>query len=74
MDPFSFLENPKLDDDVVDQLKSKGKDPHFGQERVLFKLQETLFQPWMQEEVKGYHLEFSNPSFQASPAHTVASD
>ena len=36
------LNAPKLDEDVVDQLKSKGKDPHFGQERVLFKLQEAL--------------------------------
>ena len=36
------LNAPKLDEDMVDQLKSKGKDPHFGQERVLFKLQEAL--------------------------------
>ena len=33
---------PKLDEDVVEQLKSKGKDPHFGQEKVLYKLQGAL--------------------------------
>jgi len=36
------LEAPKLDEEVKEQIKSKGKDPHFGQEKVLFKLQESL--------------------------------
>ena len=36
------LNASKLDEDVVEQLKSKGKDPHFGQEKVLYKLQEAL--------------------------------
>ena len=33
---------PKLDKDVEEQLRSKGKDPYFGQEKVLYRLQETL--------------------------------
>jgi len=33
---------PKLDKDVEEQLRSKGKDPYYGQEKVLYKLQETL--------------------------------
>ena len=36
------LQTPRLDDDVKEQLKKKGKDPHFGQEKVLFKLQYLL--------------------------------
>jgi len=36
------LEVPKLDEEVKEQLKSKGKDPHFGQEKDLFKLQKSL--------------------------------
>jgi len=36
------LSAPKLDDQVKDQLKKKGKDPHFGAEKSLFKLQEQL--------------------------------
>ena len=33
---------PKLDDEVKDQLKKKGKDPHFGAEKSLYKIQEQL--------------------------------
>jgi len=36
------LEAPKLAAEVKEQLRSKRKDPHFGQEKVLFKLQESL--------------------------------
>ena len=36
------LQTPRLDDDVKEQPKKKGKDPHFGQEKVLFKLQYLL--------------------------------
>ena len=36
------LSAPKLDEQVKDQLKKKGKDPHFGSEKSLFKLQEQL--------------------------------
>ena len=36
------LSAPKLDEDVKDQLKRKGKDPHFGSEKSLFKIQEQL--------------------------------
>lgn len=38
------LQAPRLDEDVKEQLKKKGKDPHFGQERVLFKLQDSLLE------------------------------
>ena len=31
---------PKLDDEVKDQLKKKGKDPHFGSEKSMYKIQE----------------------------------
>ena len=33
---------PKLDAEVKDQLKKKGKDPHFGAEKSLYKVQEQL--------------------------------
>ena len=36
------LEAPKLDEEVKEQLRNKGKDPHFGQEKFLLKLQESL--------------------------------
>ena len=36
------LKIPKLDDQVKDHIKSKGKDPHFGSEKSLYKLQDTL--------------------------------
>ena len=36
------LEVPRLDEQVKDHLKGKGKDPHFGQEKSLFKLQEAV--------------------------------
>ena len=36
------LEVPKLDDQVRDHLKGRGKDPHFGAEKYLYKLQETV--------------------------------
>ena len=36
------VEVPRLDDEVRKQLKSKGKDPHFGQEKKLFGIQGEL--------------------------------
>lgn len=33
---------PKLGGEVKDQLKSKGKDPHYGAEKSLFKIQDQL--------------------------------
>jgi hypothetical protein len=33
------LQTPKLDEQVKEQLKRKGKDPHFGPEKTLFKVQ-----------------------------------
>ena len=33
---------PKLDQEVKEQLKRKGKDPFFGGEKSLFKIQEQL--------------------------------
>ena len=36
------LSAPKLDEQVKDQLKKKGKDPYFGSEKSLFKIQEQL--------------------------------
>lgn len=33
---------PKLDDQVKEQLRSRGKDPHFGSEKSLYKLQESV--------------------------------
>lgn len=33
---------PKLDEQVKEQLKKKGKDPHFGAEKSLYKIQEQL--------------------------------
>ena len=36
------LSAPKLDDEVKDQLKRKRKDPHFGSEKALFKIQDQL--------------------------------
>jgi len=38
------LEVPKLDDDVKQQLKQKGKDPYFGAERTMFDLQEQILE------------------------------
>ena len=35
---------PKLDTEVTEQLKSKGKDPRFGAERNLYKIQEQLLE------------------------------
>ena len=36
------LSTPKLDEQVKEQLKCKGKDPHFGAEKTLFKVQEQV--------------------------------
>ena len=36
------IEVPRLDNEVRKQLKSKGKDPHFGQEKTLFSIQGEL--------------------------------
>ena len=33
---------PKLDEEVKEQLKVRGKDPHFGSKKSLYKLQEQL--------------------------------
>ena len=33
---------PKLDEQVKDQLKRKGKDPHFGAEKSHYKIQDQL--------------------------------
>lgn len=38
------LSTPKLDDQVRDQLKRKGKSPHFGAEKSLYKIQEQLLE------------------------------
>ena len=38
------LQAPRLDDLVKDQLVKKGKDPQFGTERTLFKLQQQLLE------------------------------
>ncbi len=35
---------PKLDQQVKDQLKLKGKDPHFGAEKSLYKIQEQVLE------------------------------
>jgi len=35
---------PKLDTEVMEQLKSKGKDPHFGAEWSLYRIQEQLLE------------------------------
>ena len=44
-------------------LLTTGKVSHFAQ---------VTSDPWMVEVMKGYHLEFSHPPFQASPSHTLA--
>jgi len=36
------LNVPKLDEEVAEQLKGKGRDPYFGQEKILYRLQESL--------------------------------
>lgn len=36
------LQVPKLDTEVKEHLKTKGKDPHFGAEKSLYKIQENL--------------------------------
>ena len=36
------LITPKLDEQVRDQLKKKGKSPHFGAEKSLYKVQDQL--------------------------------
>lgn len=38
----STLTAPKLDEQVKEHLKMKGKDPHFGSEKSLYKLQEQM--------------------------------
>ena len=37
-----FLHAPKLDEEVKDHLRRKGKDPHFGSEKALYKLHEQV--------------------------------
>ena len=36
------LEVPRLDEEVKKQMKSKGKNPDFGQEKTLFDIQDEL--------------------------------
>ena len=36
------LEVPKLDKQVKEHIKGKGKDPHYGQEKSLYKIQEAV--------------------------------
>lgn len=36
------LTTPKINDDLKEQLKSKGKDLHFGAEKSLYKIQDQL--------------------------------
>ena len=36
------LSAPKLDEQIKEHLKMKGKDPHFGSEKSLYKLQEQM--------------------------------
>jgi len=36
------LRTPKSDEEMKKQIKRAGKDPHFGAERLPFKLQEQL--------------------------------
>ena len=36
------LQPPKLDEEVKEQLKKSGKDPHFGAEKSLYKIQGQL--------------------------------
>ena len=38
------VSTPKLDEQVKEQLKKRGKDPHFGAEKSLFKIQEQLLE------------------------------
>ena len=61
----AVLQVPKLDEDVKEQLKKKGKDPHFGQERVLYKLQDSIL------EVSGPLMclwaDLTNPAAEVSP-------
>ena len=38
------IQAPKLDNKLKEQMRKKGKDPQFGQEKVLYKLQEQLLE------------------------------
>ena len=38
------IQVPKLDNELKEQMRKKGKDPQFGQEKVLYKLQEQLLE------------------------------
>ena len=42
MPNFPAMDVPRLDEELKKQLRSKGKDPHFGQEKTLFNIQEEL--------------------------------
>ena len=37
-----IMSAPKLDEEVEEQLKMRGKDPHYGSEKSLYKLQEQV--------------------------------
>lgn len=38
------VQAPKLDSELKEQIRKKGKDPQFGQEKVLYKIQEQLLE------------------------------
>ena len=35
---------PKLDEEIKEQIKKAGKNPHFGSEKFLFKFQEQMLE------------------------------
>ena len=41
---YDTLQAPKLDQHVEDQLTKKGKDPYFGAEKALYRIQEQLLE------------------------------
>ena len=36
------IEAPRFDNEVKKQLRTKGRDPYFGQEKMLFNIQEEF--------------------------------
>ena len=41
---YDVLQTPKLDSEMREQLSKKGKDPQFGSEETLYKIQEQLLE------------------------------
>jgi len=41
---YDALQAPRMDSEVEEQLSKKGKDPHFGTEKTLYRLQEQLLE------------------------------